>query len=1614
MKRIFAMLLTVAMVLSMVPAQAFATEPTEETAVETTAETTVETTVETTAPETTAAETVETTAPATVPTEEIPETTTAAEVTIPETEAETAEPTEEATLPTETEGTVEETVSVMETEEAVGDPMVDGTDDSYDYPTYIQNGQTLSGSVSDNSSFVNGSLVMDKNDWFSFYLSKTHYVSIQVSSSSSPTVVLFDQNGNNIGSGANLNRSLSAGRYTVCVQNRKTSGTTYYTISLNYCAHTDYYYSTKPATCYTDGYIEYTCNSCGETWTEVIPAGHTPGTWTIEREPTCTVEGRETAWCSGCNNRISRSIAVLPHTYGDAVVRRNPTCQQTGISVRSCVACGLEQEETLEKLPHKMGQKVLTLAPAYNAKGSHSGSCVNCGTALTESIRAFTSEYGTYAVEEDVVAIGNKAFYDNDTITDVTIPGSVKTIGANAFSNCTYLKTVVMAEGVTSIGNNAFDFCQRLTSVTIPNSVTKIGACAFITCTSLANVVIPEGVTSIENYTFHGCANLTNVTLPGSITKIGVLAFWGCRKLADIDIPYGVTTIGDHAFYGCESLTSVTIPDSVETIGEAAFMDCSGLVRISLPAGLSRIVDSMFYGCYSLASIVIPETVTSIDYNAFGYCKKLTSITIPASVKNIVDHAFIECINISKVFFLGNAPATSAESIPFWHVGSSVVTAYYPYGNGTWTTEAKDALANRSNLEWKFCYHSFAGATCSEPAVCSNCGAQGSYAPHNYADATCVKPQTCTECAKTTGKPLGHSFTKYTSNGDATCTQDGTKTAKCDRCRETKTVADVGSALGHVTVTLPRVEPTCTDTGLTEGQKCTRCKEVLVAQEVIPALGHDEIIDDYVAPTCLETGLTEGKHCGRCAEVLIAQEVIPELGHAEVTDAAVEPDCTHVGYTEGSHCERCAYVFVAQEVIPALGHVEVIDAYLAPNCTEDGITEGKHCDRCGEILIAQEVIPANGHDYDVGICMTCGFELPSEYQLFAGKSLNIKITNPATGKPYTAKQLTWTLDERFEPFATMKNGKLTAKKVVERARIEIVGTVVATEEEIRYFVDIYPAVTQLEVKKNGEIVNGKTVLMDFSEETLVMNAEIFPKDVIGTVTWTVSDSKKQYASYEIDGNTLTIANPTGKAGTVTIKATITAGVKKTVTVKVQFGSFAKTVEIVEPTKTTLRGGESLQLFGYIADPKTVTKPGVVWSVSDKTAATISGGKVTAKNVAHPTLVTITATSKDGQASASVKLKIVPKNEGQLVLLKGEKFVTNGTLALNYGETCQLTAAVITNGEPVAQNAVWTTTKSNVAYVAGGLVTATGVGAAKVTAEYNGQKAVINVKVGTLVEDMELTTKDGKNIIDENGERIVIVSSGKAVSLVANVTAGANKAVTWEITEGAQYAKIATSGKLTANKDLTSVQYITVKATAKDGSGTNATIRVKILPLATGVQIYQNGTRVRSNTVFVVDMLTTPTVKLNAKVYPAKANQAVQLTSSNKKIADFNENGDLVCFKPGTVTITAKALDGSNAKTTFKLTVIKRISSLTLKDGANLTVIGGKTLKLAPMVQISPNDATNKKLTWSVAPNDYGIKISSTGVLSTKKVTSPVTVNVMVTTKDGSGLLLSFDVTVYPV
>lgn len=87
-----------------------------------------------------------------------------------------------------------------------------------------------------------------------------------------------------------------------------------------------------------------------------------------------------------------------------------------------------------------------------------------------------------------VTAIGTEAFVNLD-IEEISIPGSVKTIGDNAFNSCHNLTEVVLPEGLETLGNAAFHSCSGLTLVELPKSLRTIGGWAFAECNSLTNVV---------------------------------------------------------------------------------------------------------------------------------------------------------------------------------------------------------------------------------------------------------------------------------------------------------------------------------------------------------------------------------------------------------------------------------------------------------------------------------------------------------------------------------------------------------------------------------------------------------------------------------------------------------------------------------------------------------------------------------------------------------------------------------------------------------------------------------------------------------------------------------------------------------------------------------------------------------------------------------------------------------------------------------------------------------------------------------------------------------------------------------------------------------------------
>jgi murein DD-endopeptidase MepM/ murein hydrolase activator NlpD len=97
-----------------------------------------------------------------------------------------------------------------------------------------------------------------------------------------------------------------------------------------------------------------------------------------------------------------------------------------------------------------------------------------------------------------VTSIGVNA-YRSSGITNVTIPGSVTSIGQDAFASDYNLTSVAIPNSVTSIGRQAFRSCISLTSVTIPDSVTSIGNAAFYNCESLTSVYFTGNAPSPNN-----------------------------------------------------------------------------------------------------------------------------------------------------------------------------------------------------------------------------------------------------------------------------------------------------------------------------------------------------------------------------------------------------------------------------------------------------------------------------------------------------------------------------------------------------------------------------------------------------------------------------------------------------------------------------------------------------------------------------------------------------------------------------------------------------------------------------------------------------------------------------------------------------------------------------------------------------------------------------------------------------------------------------------------------------------------------------------------------------------------------------------------------------------
>jgi len=261
-----------------------------------------------------------------------------------------------------------------------------------------------------------------------------------------------------------------------------------------------------------------------------------------------------------------------------------------------------------------------------------------------------------------VQAIAEKAFYECDSLTSVTVPGGVKLIGSSAFYACRSLETVTLPDTVGVISPYAFYYCDKLTGVTLPDGLSAVSDYAFYACLSLQTLTLPDSVTAIGDYGLYACKSLTGLSLPTGLTSIGHYALYDCAGLTELVLPDSLQTVGDYAFYNCTGLSSFTIPKNVTAFGAGALLACDSIGAIEVAPGNTAYVskDGILFSADGTrllaypegrggARYTVPDGVTEIGAEAFSRCAKLTEIILPRGLTALGDYAFSECAGLTGI-----------------------------------------------------------------------------------------------------------------------------------------------------------------------------------------------------------------------------------------------------------------------------------------------------------------------------------------------------------------------------------------------------------------------------------------------------------------------------------------------------------------------------------------------------------------------------------------------------------------------------------------------------------------------------------------------------------------------------------------------------------------------------------------------------------------------------------------------------------------------------------------------------------------------------------------------------------------------------------------------------
>lgn len=770
--------------------------------------------------------------------------------------------------------------------------------------------------------------------------------------------------------------------------------------------------SAKAASCEENGYIEYSCSVCDESYRQTISAlGHSFSDWSVITNKTCTENGVKTRYCVNCDYAEAEEIPTQGHSWGsDYTVDIEPTCTQDGKKSIHCTVCNEVKDETvMSALGHKFGEWVLIESAGCTNDGLRQRVCGTCGYIESQNLdlnghdwqEDYTVDKSATCVEDGVKSIHCK---NCDAVKDVTtVPAghSYDEWEEVKVRDCTH--SGIREKVCSGCGNVVSEYLPALghtwnSEYTVDKAATCISSgVKSIRCSVCDDVkervvipatdhyyvstVVKEATCSSDGETRFACSNCDS-SYSQYTKKLGHDYVGGsctiCGK-SEGSVTHVLGLVNGKTY---KVGTSVVVPedsnlhingvDAELTVGTYVFKE-GGQYTVNLDGKevtitissnpqltIDSLVDGYIYPLNQIVSVEIGETLYIDDV-------EVISGMLPYTFSEEGEH-------IVKVKRLNGDRVTRNITIQHTHSFLSNVTV-----EPTCTTNGV------MTYSCSVCGETFEEGIESKGHTFTNwkdisfpsCQASG------------AKERHCTKCnlVEYSGiSETGHSWqSDFTIDIPATCTTLGRKSIHCTKCDAVKNVSDV-SVTGHRYTQWVVTRPaTCTEPGSTK-RTCTVCGEE--KRDVVPANGHtwsEGYITDREA-TCEDAG-EKSLHCLVCNVRKNITSISP-LGHRySGWSVTVEPKCQESGMQQRT-CSRCHRT--ETNTLLSLGHNFNLFSIDEPaTCITPG-KKSKHCSRC-EATSENTIIAATGHSYGnwivsnsssctVGggrkkICFTCGYEL---------------------------------------------------------------------------------------------------------------------------------------------------------------------------------------------------------------------------------------------------------------------------------------------------------------------------------------------------------------------------------------------------------------------------------------------------------------------------------------------------------------------------------------------------------------------------------------------------------------------------------------------------------------